>query len=202
MTHNYVKCTLIGDDVVGKTCLLTSYSDKKFPTDYVPTLFGGFSVTILFDDVPCTLAVFDTFAEDPDYNRLRPLAYPGTDVFIICFSVGHPASFANVKDKWFPEAEHHSPGVPRVIAATQIDLRTDLSSGSAEKEKIQQHEKMITTAQGEKLARELKAARYVECSAKIHEGVHAAFDAAIHAAIEHQQRPSMAKQKGFNCVVV
>ncbi|KAJ6492207.1 cell division control protein 42 [Mycena sanguinolenta] len=193
MSHNYVKCTLIGDDGVGKTSLLTSYSDNRFPTDYIPSLFGGFSATTMVGDTPCTLAVFDTLAGrgDPDYDRLRPLTYPQTDVFIVCFSVGLPTSFSNIKDKWFPESEHHCPGVPRVIVATQIDLRIDF----AEKEKT-----TITSTQGESLARELKAARYVECSAKTHEGVHAAFDAATHAAIEYQQRHS--RNKGFKCVVL
>ncbi|KAJ6492205.1 cell division control protein 42 [Mycena sanguinolenta] len=202
MSHNYVKCTLIGDDGVGKTCLLTSYSDNRFPTDYIPSLFGGFSVTILVADTPCTLGVVDTVAdgEHPDYNRLRPLSYPQTDVFIVCFSVGLPATFSNVKDRWFPEAEHYCPGVPRVIAATQIDLRTDLAEKEKTGEQREENPTQITTIQGEKLARELKAARYVECSAKTQEGVHAAFDAAVLAALEYQQRHE--QNKGFKCVVL
>ena len=34
-----------------------------------------------------------------DYDRLRPLCYPDTDVFLVCFSVVSPASYANVKLK-------------------------------------------------------------------------------------------------------
>ena len=34
-----------------------------------------------------------------DYDRLRPLSYPQTDVFLVCFSVITPASFENVKEK-------------------------------------------------------------------------------------------------------
>ena len=34
-----------------------------------------------------------------DYDRLRPLSYPQTDVFLVCFSVISPASFENVKEK-------------------------------------------------------------------------------------------------------
>ncbi len=34
-----------------------------------------------------------------DYDRLRPLSYPQTDVFLVCFSVVSPASFDNVKEK-------------------------------------------------------------------------------------------------------
>lgn len=34
-----------------------------------------------------------------DYDRLRPLSYPQTDVFLVCFSVISPASFENVREK-------------------------------------------------------------------------------------------------------
>ena len=34
-----------------------------------------------------------------DYDRLRPLSYPNTDIFVVCFSVVSPASFENVKEK-------------------------------------------------------------------------------------------------------
>ena len=36
-----------------------------------------------------------------DYDRLRPLSYPQTDVFLICFSLFSPASYQNVKAKVF-----------------------------------------------------------------------------------------------------
>jgi hypothetical protein len=52
-----------------------------------------------------------------------------------------------------------------IVAATQVDLRDDKTGTSA-----------ITTAQGERLARELKAAAYVECSAKTREGMQCIFD--------------------------
>lgn len=34
-----------------------------------------------------------------DYDRLRPLSYPQTDIFLVCFSVTKPTSFENVKEK-------------------------------------------------------------------------------------------------------
>ncbi len=39
------------------------------------------------------------FTGQEDYDRLRPLSYPQTDVFLVCFSVIAPASFENVKEK-------------------------------------------------------------------------------------------------------
>ena len=33
------KVLIIGDGMVGKTCMIKSYIDQKFPTDYLPTTF-------------------------------------------------------------------------------------------------------------------------------------------------------------------
>lgn len=40
----------------------------------------------------------DTAGQE-EFGRLRPLAYPGTDVFIIAFSVVEPSSFTNARKK-------------------------------------------------------------------------------------------------------
>ena len=47
---------------------------------------------------PYTLGLFDTAGQE-DYDRLRPLSYPQTDVFLVCFSVVNTSSFENVKEK-------------------------------------------------------------------------------------------------------
>lgn len=47
---------------------------------------------------PYTLGLFDTAGQE-DYDRLRPLSYPQTDVFLVCFSVVAPASYENVREK-------------------------------------------------------------------------------------------------------
>lgn len=43
--------------------------------------------------------VFFSSTGQEDYDRLRPLSYPQTDVFLVCFSVVSPSSFENVKEK-------------------------------------------------------------------------------------------------------
>ena len=108
-----------------------------------------------------------------DYDRLRPLSYPQTDVFLVCFSVTSPASFENVKEKWFPEVHHHCPGVPCLIVGTQVDLRDD----SQVIEKLaRQKQRPVTSEQGERLARELGAVKFVECSALTQKGLKNVFD--------------------------
>jgi len=45
-----------------------------------------------------TLGLFDTAGQE-DYDRLRPLSYPNTDIFLVCFSVVAPVSYENIKEK-------------------------------------------------------------------------------------------------------
>ncbi|KAJ6451184.1 P-loop containing nucleoside triphosphate hydrolase protein [Mycena sanguinolenta] len=192
-----IKCVVIGDSAVGKTCLLISYTCNQFPAEYVPTVFGGHAKTVMVGDVPYTLGVFDT-AGQSDYDHLRPLSYPQTDVFLICFSVTMPASFFNVRDKWMPEAHHYCPGVPCVVAATQIDLREKIPpADGSEKQGM-----VITKKEGARLAREVGANAYVECSAKTMEGVREAFDVAIAAAVEYQQSSPRVVVHKRRCIVV
>jgi hypothetical protein len=72
-----------------------------------------------FSDEPYTLGLFDTAGQE-DYDRLRPLSYPQTDVFLICFNVTSPPSFENVKEKWFPEVRHHCPATSCIIVGTMV----------------------------------------------------------------------------------
>merc|ERR1719316_2479135 len=75
------------------------------------------------DGKPINLGLWDTAGQE-DYDRLRPLSYPQTDVFLVAFSLISRASFENVKQKWWPELKHHCPGVPTILVGTKLDLRS------------------------------------------------------------------------------
>ncbi|KAK5153873.1 GTPase Cdc42 [Recurvomyces mirabilis] len=175
-----MKCVVVGDGAVGKTCLLISYTTNKFPSEYVPTVFDNYAVTVMIGDEPYTLGLFDTAGQE-DYDRLRPLSYPQTDVFLVCFSVTSPASFENVREKWFPEVHHHCPGVPCLIVGTQTDLRDDPQvRDKLAKQKMQP----VRKEDGERMAKDLGAVKYVECSALTQYKLKDVFDEAIVAALE------------------
>ncbi|KZV86876.1 ras-domain-containing protein [Exidia glandulosa HHB12029] len=188
-----IKLMVVGDHAVGKTCLLISHTTNKFPSGYVPIVFDGYAVTVMVDGDEYTLGLFDTAGQD-EYDRLRPLSYPQTDAFLVCFNVTSPASFANVKKKWFPEAHQHCPGVPCLIVGTQIDLRKDQAVLDSLSHNKQQP---ITPDIGDRLARELGAFKYVECSALTREGVNDVFEEALVAAVKRQ----MAK-KPNRCLIL
>lgn len=118
-------------------------------------------ISFRIGDEPYTLGLFDTAGQE-DYDRLRPLSYPQTDVFLVCFSVTSPASFENVREKWFPEVHHHCPGVPCLIVGTQTDLRDD---PQVRDKLAKQRMQPVRKEDGERMAKELGAVKYVECSA-------------------------------------
>jgi cell division control protein 42 len=188
-----IKCVVVGDGAVGKTCLLISYTTNKFPSEYVPTVFDNYAVTVMIGGDPYTLGLFDTAGQE-DYDRLRPLSYPQTDVFLVCFSVISPASFENVKEKWIPEITHHCPKVPFLLVGTQMDLRDD---GPTIDKLAKNKQKPISLQQGDKMADDQGAVKYVECSALTQKGLKNVFDEAILAALEP---PEKAKSK--KCVLL
>ncbi|PRD25211.1 UNVERIFIED_CONTAM: Cdc42 [Trichonephila clavipes] len=67
-------------------------------SDLSRRVFDNYAVTVMIGGEPYTLGLFDTAGQE-DYDRLRPLSYPQTDVFLVCFSVVSPSSFENVKEK-------------------------------------------------------------------------------------------------------
>ena len=135
-------------------------------------MFDNYAVTVMIGGEPYTLGLFDTAGQE-DYDRLRPLSYPQTDVFLVCFSVVSPSSFENVKEKWVPEITHHCQKTPFLLVGTQIDLRDD----AATVEKLAKNkQRPLSLDMGDRLARELRAVKYVECSALTQKGLKNVFD--------------------------
>ena len=186
-----IKCVAVGDGAVGKTCLLITYSKDEFPSEYVPTVFDNYSVMVPIDKETFKLELFDTAGQD-GYDRLRTISYPNTSIFLVCFSVALPTSFENVQEKWVPEIRHYCPSVPFLLVGTQADLREDEAT-LVKLAKNQQ--RPISREAGEKMAKSVKAAKYMECSALTREGVKNVFDEAIFQHLEEVNNPKVPEKK-------
>jgi len=180
-----IKCVAVGDGAVGKTCLLISYTTNAFPDEYIPTVFDNYSANVMVDGKPIQLGLWDTAGQE-DYDRLRPLSYPQTDVFLVCFSIISRSSYENVKTKWIPEIKHHVPEAPFLLVGTKTDLRNDADV-------TQKVGQVLQLNDGTSLAKELGAKSYVECSALTQDGLKNVFDEAIRAALSKDTKHKKAK---------
>jgi len=175
-----VKLVVVGDGAVGKTSLLIRYATGEFPNEYVPTVFENYTAQMKREHDVILLHLWDTAGQE-DYDRLRPLSYPGADVVLLCFSTISQASYDAIKEKWAPEVHHFIPNIPHLLIGTKIDLREekhpDPNSGKYEP---------ISLEQAQKLANEIGAVRYMEVSSKTGKGVQEVYTEAVQLVLKER----------------
>ena len=174
------KLVIVGDGACGKTCLLIVFSKDQFPEVYVPTVFENYVADIEVEGKSVELALWDTAGQE-DYDRLRPLSYPDTDVILMCFSIDSPDSLENIPEKWTPEVKHFCPNVPIILVGNKKDLRNDEAT-KAELAKMKQEP--VKSEEGRAMSDKIGAFAYIECSAKSKDGVRDVFETATRAALQ------------------
>ena len=174
-----VKCVVVGDGAVGKTCMLISYTEGKFPKEYVPTVFENYEAEIVVNSKEVKFSLWDTAGQE-GYARIRTLSYPKTDIFLLCFSVDNLPSLVNVKDRWHKEIQQYCPEAPIILVGTKIDLREDQKTID---DLAKQDKTPITEEMGAAMAEDIGAIKYLECSALTRKGLKGVFDEALQSVI-------------------
>lgn len=192
-----VKCVVVGDGAVGKTCALISYTTNCFPTDHVPTIFDNYSTCAMSGNTAVQVNLWDTAGQE-DYDNLRPLSYPQTDVFFVAFSLVSRTSLSNVESKWLPELRRYCPSVPIVLVGTKKDLTND---SKVVAQMAMQGMKPISLEEGESMAAKLGCAKFVEISSCTQEGIHEAFGTAIDVALKARKQQHT-RRKHRDCTVL
>ncbi|CEG73014.1 Putative Ras like family, member A [Rhizopus microsporus] len=177
------KLVVVGDGYCGKTSLLHVFQHNAFPEDYVPTVFETYIAVIpLENGKSIELSLWDTAGQE-EYDRLRPLCYPETDVILACFAIDQLQSFENVKDRWIPEMDHFLYGVPRLLVGTKADLRNNTDRINELRTDGRQ---LISIEQAENLAKKLDI-QYIECSAKLNQNVTKVIHTAANLTVTHRK---------------
>lgn len=145
-------------------------------SDYTPTVFDNYTANVTVNGKVLSLLLWDTAGQE-DYDKFRPISYPLTDMYLLCFAIDSPTSYQNVLNKWYQEITYYSPNVPFILVGTKSDLRNDPKTIARLAEV---GEVPITLEQGMSMAKELpRCVKYMECSAKIAEGVKPIFNDSI-----------------------
>ncbi|VUZ46160.1 unnamed protein product [Hymenolepis diminuta] len=139
MSAQEIKCVVVGDGVVGKTCLLTVQ------------VFDTYRANCKIGDKECIFSLTDTAGQE-GYENLRKFTYPGTSVFLVCYSVDNRASYDNIRAKWVPDIRENNPTTPIVLVACKTDLRSSTPN-------------CLSVSDGQNLAHEIHAVDFIECSA-------------------------------------
>ena len=127
---------------------------------------------------PLTLQLWDTAGQE-DYDRLRPLSYPQTDVFLVCYSLVNPESLTNAARKWVPEVRLHCPDAKIVLVGCKSDLR-DTPKYVADLEGV--GKSVVDEVEVSALATRLRVPS-LRCSALTQRGLKEVFDTGIREAI-------------------
>ncbi|KAK4555585.1 GTP-binding protein Rho1 [Recurvomyces mirabilis] len=189
------KLVAVGDGAIGKTALLLTFSRGYFDFENYSqgTVFDNYVADVKVNGRHVELALWDTAGVE-DYDRLRPLSYPDSHVVLICFSIGRPASYENITEKWAKEILQFCPGLPIVLVGLQKDVRYD-PQVLAELAKTGEYP--VTPQQGEDLRKAIAAAKYFECSSKTKEGVREVFEYATRSALQYRPKE---KKQGFRAL--
>jgi Ras-related C3 botulinum toxin substrate 1 len=172
----HIKCVVVGDGAVGKTCLSLSYTTNAFPGEYTPTVFDNYSANVMVEDQQINLQLWDTAGQE-DYKKPRPLSYSQTDVFVICFSLVASTSLENGQNMWVPEVKEHCPTTSYILVGMKSDLR-DQSSQHADEYRSKGWEP-VAASKAEEMKKAIGAQAYIECSARIQYNLKEVFEIAI-----------------------
>ncbi|CAM1508853.1 Fc.00g025920.m01.CDS01 [Cosmosporella sp. VM-42] len=180
-TARRLKFCFVGDGACGKTSFLNMATKGTMPESLVPTVFDAFASSFTVDGLDVEVVLYDTGGQE-DYDRLRPLSYPDTDVFCICFAIDSPDSLENTREKWVHEVLHFSDGSPVFLLGFKKDLREDMRTIA---ELLRTSQKPVTGAQGEDYCKKLGAIQYLESSSKTTENVQGTFSTMIRYSLSH-----------------
>jgi Rho family protein len=187
------KIVILGDGACGKTSLLNVFTRGYFPKVYEPTVFENYIHDIFIDGQQIQLSLWDTAGQE-EFDKLRSLSYSDTNCIILCFSIDSQDSLENVKNKWVGEILEHCEGVKLILVALKADLRqsvehaseeliNDANMGTSAYNNDGQLKKLVSYEDGVKIAKEIGALRYLECSAMKNRGVKEVFSEAARIAL-------------------
>lgn len=173
------------------------FATQNSPEVDFPEAFDNYSSNVTFDGQEYNFQVWNLAGRE-DYSKLRPMSYPGTDVFAICFSLVDQTSLDNVEKIWIREIKENCPDTPYIL----VGLKSDLRDNFAEKEEEYKSKGWtpISKEQGQKIKEKIGATFYIEATAEKEYNAKQVFDLAIKATLV--PKPQAEENYDSNCLLI
>ena len=172
------KVVVAGDNLAGKTVLLVTFMRQEVLGDYTPTVVESCEIPWKVGGGKATFCLWDTSGTE-EFPTLRPLSYPSTDVFLLCFSVDARFQLENAENLWSKEIREHRPDTPVLLVGTNAHLRGDPAKA----------DRLVPHGECEAAAQRIGAVGYVECSPHDVGSITRAFEAAFEECLRRDKAP-------------
>ena len=101
-----MKVLLIGDSGVGKTNLLTRYTEEYYRETYTSTIGVDFKIKqITLDNEKYKMQIWDTAGQER-FSVMTKNYFKGAHAVIICFALNDKESFKNSAEKWLKQVKN------------------------------------------------------------------------------------------------
>ena len=167
------KCQLliIGDATVGKTSILTRFTDDKFSTNYLNTVgLDFFSKDEVFNNKKVRIKIWDTAGQER-FRSIQKHYYNKVDGILFIYDITNQASF-DIIEQWYNEVKNYNDNIIGVLIGNKTDLEEN---------------RQISEEQGIILAKKLNFIFY-ECNSVDGENVDEAFESLVKMILEEKNK--------------
>ena len=184
--HCFVKLLMLGDSGVGKSCLMTRFSDGKFPLDIIGTAGIDCKERIVSaEERNIRVQIWDTAGQER-YSVLTESYYKKAFGILLVYDTTDASSFASV-DSWIKSIKDKGNSVVEIVlVGNKIDL-TD--------------RKKVPSSSGAKLA-ESYGIPFIEASAKNGTNVDKAFATLIENVLRNKELTVLCKTDKISSVSI
>ncbi|XP_063427297.1 cdc42 homolog [Mytilus trossulus] len=176
--ENTVSCAVVGDGMVGKTCLAKRFAGSQFSDKYVATVAETTTGSVSAYGDKYSVNIFEI-------QSARCKTITEADVIVVCYSAVDKESFENVKSFWVPMVRKLHKKKPIVLVATQSEMRDENNTDH------------VSDAEGQNFMKSINADYYNKCSAATNEGVKNVFESVVCAAIRYRKKKTNVLKRVF-----
>ncbi len=120
---------MVGDPGVGKTALVKQYVEKRFETDFLPTLGMEINVKELqIGESVISVAIWDIGGQD-HFSFIRPKYYDGATGIILVYDLTSPESYRNL-EYWIKDLREMCDEILIVLLGNKSDLVKEIENTS------------------------------------------------------------------------